>query len=169
MSVCFGMLRRERSRLSGETLACVRTRIAAVMFSAHNTRKRERWKKNKAIVYCCYVLLNRHVCMHIFAALNKCDDDYATRSLSRISGLLSTSPRCSKSPHYISSGNYPRRLRCERRFRKLWFAFHEVKFFRPLFPLLFLIRCECTRSLLLHLLAARKRLARPLKSFPGMW
>ena len=68
------MSRRERSRLSGETLACVRTRIAAVhVFSTQHERKREMKEEESDSLLLLRVIKSSR--LYIYAALKcECDD-----------------------------------------------------------------------------------------------
>lgn len=68
------MSRRERSRLSGETLACVRTRIAAVhVFSTQHEKKREMKEEQSDSLLLLRIIKSSR--LYIYAALKyECDD-----------------------------------------------------------------------------------------------
>jgi len=70
------MSRRERSRLSGETLACVRTCVAAVhVFSTQHEKKREREMKEEQSDSLLLLRIIKSSRLYIYAALKyECDD-----------------------------------------------------------------------------------------------
>ena len=119
MSVCFGGCRDASALVSPrETLACVRTRIAAVhVFSTQHEKKREMKEEQSDSLLLLRIIKSSR--LYIYAALKyECDDCLRAFVKPNIWSLVDVAKVLKNSSLY-SSGNYPRRLRCERRFRKL--------------------------------------------------